>query len=258
MKKGLLLILTVCSIAGCHWFDDPVELEDCPFGSTYPCPCSTTCEGDNVCVVTSGSQNNYGQCTLPCNGNHQLCNRAADGFGTGICLADGYCASACYDDGDCPAGMGCDANICVPGLPFDPTVVSRNATGEDTSDTGSETTDSDTASETATTTGGVEDTVGTDSGDTATVDTDTGDSDSEEPISDAQREAECVATCGAVFTCFPDNQPYTLTEFINACVEADWHGDPCGACRLKCDTTSTCNDLAICFTQCDEQLACED
>jgi hypothetical protein len=253
MNRYLLILSTVLLsvvflLAGCHWFDDPNELEDCPFGSTYPCPCSTTCEGNNVCVVTDGSRGSYGQCTLPCNGNHQLCNQAADGFGTGVCLADGYCASACYEDADCPAGMGCDDNICVPGQLLDSSVVSRNSTGEDTGETGTDTADS------ATNTGQTADTGDSDSVDTETADTG---SDTVDVISDAQRQAECVATCSSVFTCFPDNQPYTLTEFINACVDADWHGDPCGACRLSCDTNASCTDLAVCFTSCDEQLACD-
>ena len=241
MKRLFVFIFCISLFSGCHWFDDPNDLEDCPLGSSFPCPCTTNCEGDDVCVLTEGSRGSYGQCTLPCYGNHQLCTQAADGFGSGICMDDGYCAIACYDHGDCPAGMGCDNNICTPGFQFDPSVETGDSATTDTA-----THDTTKVDTTTVDTGTGSDTGGTDTGDTDSVDT----------ISDAQRQAECVATCSKAFECSPDDQPYSLQDFINACVDDNWHADACGACRLNCDTTGTCNDVALCFAACDELDAC--
>lgn len=235
-KKYTILFFCIGIATGCHWFDDANNLDECSLNSSFPCPCDISCEGENVCVHTTGSRGSYGQCTLPCYGNHQLCTQAAAGFGSGICRENGYCAIACYDDVDCPPGMGCKDSICTPGELFDPAIDEVNSQTGDTSIPDTSTFITDTAAvDTA-----------TNIGDTADTDTMT-----------AQRQIECVATCTAIFTCFPElDQPYSLQDFINGCVDDNWHSDVCGACRLNCDT-SDCDLLAACFATCDELPTCQ-
>lgn len=156
MARRALLVCVALSlppVAGCHFFDDPEDIEECPVGSHYPCPCDATqkggfCDDGTTCIYPTGSADAYGMCSQSCgqsylgdtnsNVNDYMCEDPP-GYGTreyngsrgSACfwnvsdynnqVSRWYCAVVCQSDDECPPGMICpyddgayDFGICAP------------------------------------------------------------------------------------------------------------------------------------------------
>lgn len=232
MKRIIpILLFTVATNLGCHWFDSVDDLHDCPLNSQFPCPCSTSCENGQICLQKQGTSGTYGQCTLPCNGINQVCRLASNGYGVGgaggQCLENGYCGIGCIFEDDCPAGMLCAADafsassVCVPGGGIDSGVFQTN------SDTDTQPTDTGTSSNGAT------------------------DSDSGSALT--QQEIDCQAYIDAAFFC-NSNQEQTKSEVQESCVNDNWYGiDDCFYCVIN----NQCPALAPGGENCDSAAATE-
>jgi hypothetical protein len=221
MKQVIpILLFSVATFLGCHWFDSVDDLHDCPLNSQFPCPCSTSCQNGQTCIQKQGTHGTYGQCTVPCNGIDEVCRLASDGYGIdgagGRCLENGYCAIECFFKKDCPPGMICavegngESPICVPGGDLDEGIFrSDSATSAADTGFGSETQPEDT---------GIS---GSDH-----IDTDAG-------PSLTQRRADCEGYIDAAFFCNP-NQEQMKSEVIETCVQNNWYTiDDCYFCAIN-------------------------
>ena len=138
-----LMILSLVSLslfaAGCHFFEDSDEIDECPLNSGYPCACTSenafvakngNCYDGSTCLYITGDEA-HGFCAEPCDGLTDVSScTGARGYGTeGVCWwqldADepNYCALFCDGAGmgNCAPGMSCKPptegasySVCVP------------------------------------------------------------------------------------------------------------------------------------------------
>ena len=137
----ILSLLVFSSFAGCHFFDDPDEMDECPLNSGYPCACTYEdpdvaeygeCRDGSSCLFPEvGGDMAHGFCAAPCSGTTDVTScTGARGYGTeGVCWwavdaeEPNFCAVFCDGDGmgNCAPGMSCEPvsadssyRICMP------------------------------------------------------------------------------------------------------------------------------------------------
>jgi hypothetical protein len=209
------IVITLLSFGviftGCHLFEHPENIDDCPLNSGYPCPCNPSvapvCMDDSPCLFYNNPE--MGFCSRPCAGIHDdaTCQETA-GYGVqGLCrfttLEDSTeptnCQVACeYDNlvGECPPGLEC--------IPFADELTTYKvcypieiATADTRSDCGSF----------------------------------------------CAKFINCAAESG-------EDPPLTVAECEQGCVDEDWMGRPCERCWFTCDVNAICSEFFNCYEAC--------
>ncbi len=119
--KKCAAIVVLGLVSGCHLFDDPETLEECPLNSGYPCPCTpgvndSRCDDGSSCEFFGDHEK--GVCSKSCipggRANECLAPRWYDTPGlcqlaTGGSAEPNGCVVTCEDQEDCPPGLSCMA-----------------------------------------------------------------------------------------------------------------------------------------------------
>ena len=126
------LMLTWLSLFGCHMFEDADNVNECPMGSGYPCPCdavaSPVCDDNSDCYSPAADYRGF--CADKCVDNSDCTETGGYGL-SGACALSinapqdraNHCVVIC-DDGiettQCPPGQECEwqaqmsRGICLP------------------------------------------------------------------------------------------------------------------------------------------------
>jgi hypothetical protein len=112
-------LLVTIAVSGCHFFENPDDIQDCPVGSGYPCACHSYdnegyCDDGSICIYFNNAEKGY--CSRQCS-DAATCEDGLAYGSAGVCQAvlnseniPDQCVVACDYNGEvgaCPAGLQC-------------------------------------------------------------------------------------------------------------------------------------------------------